>query len=109
MKTLKKEIDPTVGLRIKFAREDLGYTQEYVATNSEISTRFLCDIEAGNKECTMSIFKRICETLGVSSNYILNIKIDKADEIISDISRLDNQNQDIVAVLTKALLDKQRH
>ncbi len=62
---------PGVGERIKKAREDLGWTQEKLATESKISKSFLSDVERGERDISAGYLLKIANALGASLNYLL--------------------------------------
>ncbi len=66
------EIDyEAIGLRIKKARINANMTQEELANKADISTRFLNNIERGNKGMSMETFVAIANALSVSTDDLL--------------------------------------
>jgi transcriptional regulator with XRE-family HTH domain len=62
---------PKAGERIKKAREDLGWTQERLATEAKISKSFLSDVERGERDISAGYLLKIANALGASLNYLL--------------------------------------
>jgi len=67
----KKEINIQIGERIKLAREQAKWTQEQLAERIDVSTQYVSDLERGVVGISLSTLKRLCISLGVSSDQIL--------------------------------------
>lgn len=67
----KKEINIQIGEQIKSAREHLKMTQEQLAECIEVSPQYISDLERGVVGISIPTLKRVCVTLGVSSDQIL--------------------------------------
>lgn len=67
----KKEINIQIGEQIKFAREAAKMTQELLAEKVNVSPQYISDLERGVVGISTSTLKRICTSLGVSSDQIL--------------------------------------
>ena len=67
----RKDLNETIGKRVREIREYQGLSREKVAEKANISTQFLSDIEVGRKSMTTLTLRNICATLGVSSDYLL--------------------------------------
>jgi len=61
-----------VGNRIRKAREKLNLSRESLSESAEISSKFLYEIETGQKGFSSDILYRISKSLNISSDYILN-------------------------------------
>ena len=57
-----------VGLIIRQAREELGYTQQYVADEIDIDIRTLKKIEEGNSDPYFDTLARLVRMLHISPN-----------------------------------------
>lgn len=68
---MKKELNIEMGARIKDKRRSLKYTREMLAEMIEISPQFLANIESGKKGMSFETLKKLCQSLGVSSDYII--------------------------------------
>lgn len=60
-----------IGLRIRTAREESGYTQERFAELIEVSPQFESALERGIYGVSIAKLMRICDVLSVSSDRIL--------------------------------------
>ena len=67
----KKEINVKIGARVRQAREQAKMTQERLAERLECSPQFVSDMERGVVGVSLGTLKRLCLTLGVSSDSIL--------------------------------------
>lgn len=82
----KNELNIQIGERIKVSREVSGYTQERFSEMVGVSPQYVSDLERGNVGVSIATFKKICEVLNVSSDYIL-----MGREIENDISPVLNK------------------
>lgn len=64
-------IDPAIGSRIRQTREKNHYTREELAEYAGISSKFLYEIEKGQKGFSATSLLKICKALDVSCDYIL--------------------------------------
>lgn len=67
----KKEINIQIGERVKAARESARLTQEQMAEQIDVSTQYVSDLERGVVGISIATLKRLCLTLGISSDTIL--------------------------------------
>lgn len=56
----------TTGERLIQLRKSRGYSQYVLSQKSGVSQSFISAIEAGNKSPTISILKKLCDSLGIS-------------------------------------------
>ena len=63
-----------MGQKIKMARKEKGFTQEYLAELVGISNRTLNLMEKGKSGMTIETLIKFCNSLDVSPNYILSYK-----------------------------------
>ncbi len=82
MKT-KKELNIQIGERIRYSRETSELTQEKLAEMIDVSIQYISDLERGVVGTSIPTMIKLCETLKVSSDYILLGRIEKND--LSDI------------------------
>ena len=99
-------IDPSIGIRIRYIRELNHYTREELAEYADISSKFLYEIENGQKGMSATNLLKICKALDVSCDYILKgentAKCD--DELIDiielfDATQMANVKKILIAVL----------
>lgn len=67
----KKEVNVKIGNQIRIARETAGLTQERFAELVSLATKNVSDIERGVVGVSVGSLIRICETLSISSDFIL--------------------------------------
>ena len=67
----KKTINIAIGRRIQQSREQAGLTQEELAEQIDRSTQFISTIERGLAGPSLETTIKICEVLGVSTEWIL--------------------------------------
>ncbi|MBU5477440.1 helix-turn-helix domain-containing protein [Eubacterium sp. MSJ-21] len=60
-----------VGERVQKEREQQRLTREQLAEQSDISTKFLYEIETGRKGFSCIVLYRVCRALHVNADYIL--------------------------------------
>lgn len=96
-------IDPAIGIRIKYIRELNHYTREELAEYADISSKFLYEIETGQKGLSATNLLKICKALEVSCDYILtgNCKARCNEELANIIEMFDTTQ---VANIKKILL-----
>ena len=96
-------IDPTIGIRIKYIRELNHYTREELAEYADISSKFLYEIENGQKGLSATNLLKICKALEVSCDYILtgNCKARCNEELVNIIEMFDTTQ---IANVKKILL-----
>lgn len=75
-----------IGKRIQNRRKQLGFTQEHLADEMNVSVQMVSNLERGNKSIRIDNLVRLCQILDVSTDYILIGK-----ENASDISALAQQ------------------
>lgn len=86
-KTIREKRAKEIGKKIYSIRNSLGISREKLAENSNISTNYLYEIEIGKKVPNVIIFSNICDSLGISSDKILNPTLsNQLDDFINDIS-----------------------
>lgn len=66
-----KELNIAIGIRIRGRREQLAYSREKLAELVGVSTRFVADVERGTVGMSLTTLKKMCEVLGLSSDFLL--------------------------------------
>lgn len=84
-------IDSAIGIRIKYIRELNHYTREELVEYADISSKFLYEIENGQKGLSATNLLKICKALEVSCDYILtgNCKARCNEELVNIIEMFD--------------------
>lgn len=79
-------------MRIRKAREDMGYTREKFAELLDVSVSYLAEVERGRTGISVKMLTKICRVLGLSADYVLfgaNGPQDAA--LLEKIGRLDKK------------------
>ena len=58
-------------MRIRKAREELGYTREKFAEKLDVSVSYLAELERGRTGISVKMLITICKVLGLSADYVL--------------------------------------
>ena len=82
----KKEINVEIGERVKLSREQAKLTQEQLAERIEVSTQYISDLERGVVGISIPTLRRLCISLGISSDQIL-FSTPKSDELSSVLDK----------------------
>ena len=98
----RKELNILIGGRIQKAREASGYTQEKLADKVGVSIQYISDLERGVVGTSVPTLIKICNTLCVSSDYILMGK-DETQDISSVEGRLNNLSPDEIQIIEKGI------
>lgn len=79
-------------MRIRKAREDLGYTREKFAEKLEVSVSYLAELERGRTGISVKMLIKVCNVLGLSADYVLFGSERKEDAMRLDaIHRIDEK------------------
>lgn len=103
---MKKEIDKSIGLRIRRQREAMGYSREKLAELSGVAVSFLGSVELGKCDFTVTTLRKLCGTLGISADAILFDKNQNggSEEIAAMISGLDEKYRPMLLELVGAFV-----
>lgn len=58
-------------IRIRKAREEMGYTREKFAELLDVSVSYMAEVERGRTGISVKMLMKICNVLGLSSDYVL--------------------------------------
>ena len=58
-------------MRIRKAREDVGYTREKFAEKLDVSVSYLAELERGRTGISVKMLVKVCNVLGLSADYVL--------------------------------------
>ena len=94
----RKEINIHIGERIKKSRELAGITQEKLADLTDVSVQYISDLERGVVGTSIPTMIKICESLNVSSDYILMGRENSSDpsDVISRLQYLTPTKREII-------------
>ena len=79
-----KDILKIIGSKIQEARNQKGYTQEYVAEKIDKSIDILRSIENGRSVGSVETLLNICNVLEITFDYIFMDLLDKKGEILDN-------------------------
>lgn len=96
-----KDVLETIGNKLKQARLNQKYTQDYVAENIDISTDLLRNIENGRNIGSIPTLLNLCNFLQISPNFLfselLTFKEETLDtDLKSYISKLSDSDKEIL-------------
>ena len=103
----KKEINVEVGHRVRQAREAAGLTQERFAELIGISPQNVSCVERGLAGVSLTVLRRMCEILHVSSDYLLmgeHIN-NRADAIAHRLEQLPPEQFRVVQEVINSVLE----
>lgn len=101
----------TMGARIAQKRKELSLTQEQLAEKMGVSLQTISCIELGKKAIRPENLVNLCNTLDVSTDYILCGKRQESqfNDTIIKLSELDNDSFRSIEQLIHLLHSKQNH
>lgn len=102
-----KNLNISLGRKIKEYREYNNFTQEYLAKELDIATNHYGRIERGENSCTIINFCKICNILNTTPNSLLSdILIDKNDDFYKYFDMLNIDDKQIMQEIAILLLSK---
>ncbi len=108
----KKQINIEIGERVREARERKKITQEMLAERIEVSPQYISDLERGVVGISIPTLKRLCVSLGITSDQILFARQseDEVSALAEKCARLSPKHlkllSDIVDSYVDAVTDK---
>ena len=79
-------------MRIRKAREDMGYTREKFAELLDVSVSYLAEVERGRTGVSVKMLVKICHVLGLSADYVLcGAERDTDTALLEKINRVDGK------------------
>ena len=91
--------------RIRKAREDMGYTREQFAEKLDVSVSYLAELERGRTGISVKMLIKVCNVLGLSSDYVLFGSQRTEDELRLDaIHRIDGKYLSLLDRMIEELL-----
>ena len=95
-----------IGKRINARRRELGLTQETLAERMEVSVQMISNLELGKKAIRPENLIKLCDVLGVSSDYVLRgVRTQwETAGFIEKYNRLSVENQRLIEQLTENLI-----
>lgn len=78
-----------IGERLKKARLEKGFTQEYLAEKMNVSVAFLSRIERGSSHINLKRLTEICKLLDLSEGEVLNGSVTNPESyLVSEFNQL---------------------
>lgn len=103
MQIKDEDVKLILSQNIKMSRLSLGYTQEKLAEESEISVNFLKDIENTRSGVSLTTLISLCKSLKCTPNQLLKDffkdDVDKSDNILQRINLLDEYEKNAILSL----------
>ena len=92
-------------LRIRQARESMGYTREKFAEQLDVSVSYLAELERGRTGISVKMLLKVCNVLGLSADYVLFGAERDADALRMDrIHRIDEKYLPLLDQVITSLL-----
>lgn len=92
-------------MRIRKAREEMGYTREKFAELLDVSVSYLAEVERGRTGISVKMLIKICHVLGLSADYILfGEERDTDTTLLNKINRIDEKYLTLVNKVLDELL-----
>lgn len=106
--------DKGLGKRINMVRKNRGFTADRLSELCNVNATYLRQIEGGTKVPSLPVFINICNALKISPNYLLQDSLMENEiSIIQELTELwENtlpSEQEIVAIMIRAVLDRKKH
>lgn len=95
-----------MGKRLSSQRKQLGMTQEQLAEKMDVSIQMISNMELGKKAIRPENLAKVCEILGISSDYVLTGEIYSMEEseILSKAKKLSPQDLTLINKIIDRLI-----
>ena len=91
-----------VGQRLRFLREERGYSQNMLADFAGVSQTHLRRVELGEADVTVNHLRLICDALGVSLKEFFDAESPE-DELTAAVSSLSPRQKSLLVEFLKSL------
>jgi len=92
-------------IRIRKAREEMGYTREKFAELLDVSVSYMAEVERGRTGISVKMLVKICNVLGLSADYILfGEKRTDDEKLLEKLNRINPQYIPLLDSVITALL-----
>lgn len=92
-------------IRIRKAREEMGYTREKFAELLDVSVSYMAEVERGRTGISVKMLVKICNVLGISADYILfGEKRTDDEKLLEKLNRINPQYITLLDSVITALL-----
>lgn len=103
-KTVKKEI----GARLRYKREQSGYSREKLGELCALSPRFIANIEFGDSTFSLDSLMTVCRVLSCSCDYLLfgnSVDSSAWSDVTSKLENLDTHYKEPVDKLIQSVVE----
>ena len=116
MDSNERYLRKNIGKKIKLARAKTNFTQEKLAEELSLSTRYISQLERGIAFGSATTIVNICKALNISSDFLFDdlIGVDAScfDDFVDDrfleaYMKLNDYNKSIISALTNQLIKLQ--
>ena len=116
MDSNERYLRKNIGKQIKLARAKTNFTQEKLAEELSLSTRYISQLERGIAFGSATTIVNLCKALNISSDFLFDdlIGVDAScfDDFVDDrfleaYMKLNDYNKSIVSALTNQLIKLQ--
>ncbi len=93
-------------MRIRKAREEQGYTREKFAEKLDVSVSYMAELERGRTGISVKMLIKVCNLLGLSSDYVL-FGTERAEDMkrLDAINKIDDKYLPLLDAVTAELLE----
>lgn len=102
-----KDVNVTLGERVKLVRNANKLTREKLAELIDVSPRFLAEVESGKVGVSLQTLKNLCTTLSTTSDYLLGLdnenKLSQLELIYSQLENVDEKFYPLISALINEL------
>ena len=85
----------SIGKKLKLLREHKKLSQEQLAQQIGVTKTMVCKYETDSRQPSFKVLRKLCHTLGVSADYLLDVNIEKSVMSLHDLDE-----EQTAAVLT---------
>lgn len=116
MDSNERYLRKNIGKKIKLARAKTNFTQEKLAEELSLSTRYISQLERGIAFGSATTIVNLCKALNISSDFLFDdlIGVDAScfDDFVDDrfleaYMKLNDYNKSIISALTNQLIKLQ--
>lgn len=102
-----KDVNVTLGERVKLARNSNKITREKLAEMIDVSPRFLAEVEAGKVGVSLQTLKNLSLALSTTTDYLLGLenenKLGQLEIICSQLKNVDEKFYPLIFALINEL------
>ncbi len=103
-----RDFNEAIGKKIFETRIRRQYSRECLAELTGISSKFLYDIEKGNKGCATYVIYRIAAALDVSADYLMDVEEDVGEQMEDLCSHFHGSQKQSLATIIQLVYEMMR-